>query len=513
MLKVVKIISSSPFLIPVLLFLGAFFIYSYNLEGQPWHPDEINYLGWAGNYIYLVNHGFFGNSCLLSIDDCNMLYHIPAHGATYSPIRMLLIGIPMSWKNSDSGDFYNWSCYWFSCYHPDKAPTISQMGAGRTLSPLFGALTVMISFLVGRVLFSKYTGIVVAFLFLFYDLWLWYSRTIMVEVHYVFFSMLTLLILLYAVKSEQIKIKYLVLAAITYGFALTSKLMSVEFSVLFAVIIFIVNLSKRKNVKKQTVKSGLAIVLFFLLSGTVFLLTEPGFYKNPIGQIVSMKDDMDNYNRDVWFIGYPNVQGLQPVRILALSQYTLFPSLINYHASEPAMKVEANYSWNNPPTYSTIPISLFFFIGFAYIVNRIRKLKECLPEVIMLVWFVSTFVYSLLIPRDFSLERYLLPLLISIIFISAYGFWNFIKMISYHKTKIVFSASLIITHAITTLFYWQKIYYSYGTFWFNPLRFGTFQQSIENILPLTINLVFLVFFGLMVVLKFQKHAKHSRMIQ
>lgn len=512
-MRIVEVISSSSYLIPVLLFFGAFFIYSYNLEGQPWHPDEINYLGWAGNYVYLVNHGFFGNSCLLSIDDCNMLYHIPAHGATYSPIRMLLIGIPMSWKNVDGGDFFNWSCYWFSCYHPDKAPTISQMDAGRTLSPLFGALTVMISFLVGKILFNKYAGIIVTLLFLFYDLWLWYSRTIMVEVHYVFFSMLTLLVLLYAVKSEQIKIKYLALAAITYGFALTSKLISVEFSVLFAAIILFVNLTKGKDVKGQVIKSGLAMALFFAISGAAFLLTEPGFYKDPIGQIILTKTDMDNYNRDVWFIGYPNIQGLQPVRILALTQYTIFPSLVDYHASEPAMKVEANYSWNNPPTYSTIPMSLFFFIGFGYIVNRIRKLKDCLPEVIMVVWFASTFIYSLLIPRDFSLERYLLPLLISIIFISAYGFWNFVRGIPYYKTKILFGTSLVIAHTVTALFYWQKIYYSYGTFWFNPLRFGTFQQSIENMFPLVINLIFLAFFGLMISIRFRQKVKNVRITQ
>lgn len=503
MSKVIEVTRSNRFLIPVLLFLGAFFLYSYNLEGQPWHPDEINYLGWAGNYVYLVNHGFFGNSCLVSIDNCNMLYHIPAHGATYSPIRMLLIGIPMSWKNADTGYFYNWSCYWFNCYHPDKAPTISQMDAGRTLSPLFGALTVVISFFVGKILFNKVVGIISALFFLFYDLWLWYSRTIMVEVHYVFFSMLTLLVLLYAVKSERIKIKYLVLAGITYGFALTSKLISVEFSVLFAAIILFVNLTKGKPIKKQVIMSVLVMVLFFSLSGVTFLLTEPGFYKNPLEQIRLMKTDMDNYNRDVWFIGYPNIQGLQPVRILALSQYTLFPSLVNYHASEPAMKVDANYSWNNPLTYSTIPMTLFFFIGFGYMINRIRKTRGW-PESVMLVWFASTFVYSLLIPRDFSLERYLLPLLISIIFISAYGFWNFVKGIPNRKTKIVFGASLVFAHAATSLFYWQKIYFSYGTFWFNPLKFGTFQQSIENTIPLLINLVFLSLFGYLVIRRFYK---------
>jgi len=42
--------SFSPYLIPVLLLIGSFSIYSYNLGYQPWHGDEPMLMGWGGLY-------------------------------------------------------------------------------------------------------------------------------------------------------------------------------------------------------------------------------------------------------------------------------------------------------------------------------------------------------------------------------------------------------------------------------------------------------------------------------
>ena len=212
-----------------MLFLVSTLVYSYNLEGQPRHGDEINYLGWAGNYIHLVNSGDLSNPCLISIDNCNLLYHIPAHGATYSPLRMILIGFPLSLEHQDTGNYYDWSCYWFTCYDFHDAPTIQQMASGRTLSPIFGALTVIVVFLIGKILFNRNVGIIFSLLFMFYNLWVWYSRTIMTEVHYIFFSMLALLLLLYSFKTGHLRIKYLVFSGIAFGCAFTSKFYLLNF--------------------------------------------------------------------------------------------------------------------------------------------------------------------------------------------------------------------------------------------------------------------------------------------
>ena len=504
----------SRYIIPLVLFLGSLLIYSYNLEGQPRHGDEINYLGWAGNYIHLINNGDLANPCLISIDNCNSLYHIPAHGATYSPLRMILIGFPLSLEHQDTGNYYDWSCYWFSCYDFHKAPTVEQMTAGRLLSPVFGALTVVVSFLVGKILFNRYVGIIFSLLFMFYNLWIWYSRTIMTEVHYIFFSMLALLLLLYSFKTEHLKIKYFILSGIAFGFALTSKLLSVEFSILFVGIILLNGLFKRQTSlvveKKQILKITLLVFVFFLVSIFAFLLTEPGFYKNPLLQIMTMKTDMDNYNRDVWFIAYPTIQGLQPTRMLLLFDYTLFPSPIEHQIPGAYPNSTFNLGWNLPLTNSSVVMTIFFFIGFGYLIQKVKKFKDNIPEMFTLIWFGSTFFMTLMIARDFSLERYLLPFLISIIIISSYGFWGFARGISDKKTKIGFIICFLFAHTITSISYWEKIYFSPSTFWTNPLQYGAFQESLTNPFTLIVNIVFVAFFIYLVIIRFQNKIQSTR---
>ena len=498
----------SSYTIPVVLFFASISMYSYNLEGQPRHGDEINYLGWAGNYIHLIESDDLGNPCLISIDSCSSLYHIPAHGATFSPLRMVLIGIPMSLEHQETGDYYDWSCYWFTCYNFHNAPTIEQMAAGRALSPVFGALGVVVTFLIGKILLNRNTGIIFSLFFMFYNLWMWYSRTIMTEVHYIFFSLLALMLLLYSFKTGHLKIKYLIFSGIAFGCAFTSKLLSVEFSALFAGIILLNSLSHRQPGtavnKKQILKIGLTILAFFCIALFAFLLTEPGFYKDPILQIQVMKSDMDNYNRDVWFIAYPTIQGLQPTRMLSLFHYALFPSPIEHTIPGAFPNSTFKVNWNDPLTFSSIPLTMFFFVGMVYIIKKIRKFKDCIPESLVLIWFVSTFVTTLMIARDLSLERYMLPFLISVIVIASYGFYQFTRHISSKKIQYAFATCAILAHATTSLSYWQKIYFSPGTFWTNPLPYGTLQESLANPFTLFTIVIFVVFFIYLLVTQFRK---------
>src|SRR3989442_1345054 len=297
--------TKSNYIIPVVLFLGSFFIYSYDLEGQPWHGDEINYLGWAGNYIELIKKGDFSNSCLISIDDCNLLYHIPAHGLTYSPLRMLVIGLPMEIRNV-GGDFYNWSCYYFLCYNPHKAPAIEQM----------------------------------------------------TEVHYIFFAMLSFLLLLYAFNTVNLKIRYFVISAITFGLALASKILAVELSVLFIGVILFGWLFKKPSgtsvSKRHIHKIVFSIFSFCTIAVFSFFLTQPGFYVNPLNQILLTYKDMDNYNRDAWFIGYPTIHGIQIDRMLTVFHYTIFPSFLEHKIPGAYPNSTMILDWYNPPTYSSI---------------------------------------------------------------------------------------------------------------------------------------------------------------
>jgi hypothetical protein len=177
--------------------------------------------------------------------------------------------------------------------------------------------------------------------------------------------------------------------------------LSVEFSILFAGIILLNGLSHRQSgesiEKKHVIKISLTIAAFFLIAILGFLLTEPGFYKNPIHQIVTIKTDMDNYNRDVWFIAYPTIQGLEPTRMLSLFHYTLFPSPIVHTIPGAYPNSTFKLGWNSPPTNSSIPLSIFFFVGMIYVIKKIRTFKDCIPELLLLIWFVSTFFTTLMI--------------------------------------------------------------------------------------------------------------------
>jgi hypothetical protein len=97
--------------------------------------------------------------------------------------------------------------------------------------------------------------------------------------------------------------------------------------------------------------------------------------------------------------------------------------------------------------------------------------------------------------------------LISIIIIASYGFWSFMRGISNNKTKIVFVTCFLFAHAVTSMSYWQKIYLSPGMFWTNPLSYGTLQESLVNPVTLIVNIVFVIFFIYLLIIRFQSRTR------
>ena len=210
---------------------------------------------------------------------------------------------------------------------------------------------------------------------------------------------------------------------------------------------------------------------------------------------------MDNYNRDVWYIGYPTVQNIKVKSIISMLSYTIFP---NFMEKQVSANASGGFDKTMQPTYSSVPLCIFFLFGLVTLILRVGKLKNCASEALLLTWFSSTFILTLVIVKDFSLERYLLPLEISIIFIASYGFWNFIKEIPGNKIKITFFTITILTHSITALSYWQKVFFSPGVIWVNPLHYGTLQESFDNPFTLVANILFVGYLFYMLTFRFQK---------
>jgi hypothetical protein len=64
------------------------------------------------------------------------------------------------------------------------------------------------------------------------------------------------------------------------------------------------------------------------------------------------------------------------------------------------------------------------------------------------------------------------------------------------------------THSMTSLLYWQKIYFSPGTTWMNPLHFGTLQESLDNQYTFVINVINVSFILFMLMIRFRRRIRH-----
>ena len=143
--------SSSSYLIPIILLICSFVIYSFNLGGQPGHGDEILYLAWGVVYFDLIKEGNFDNSCFKNLEDCDGILFNPSRGfeINYTPIRNTLVGFGQYLTAGESkGDLYNWSCKWYPCFDSANGPSSEELSSGRFFSAIFGSLTIVLAFFI-----------------------------------------------------------------------------------------------------------------------------------------------------------------------------------------------------------------------------------------------------------------------------------------------------------------------------------------------------------------------------
>ena len=103
--------SFRPYLIPILLLVFSFVIYSFNLDGQPTYVDEITYLTWGGVYFDLIKEGDFNNPCLKGFTGCERLFD-PNWGAiniNYSPVRNFFVGFGQYLTTGENQVLFAWS--------------------------------------------------------------------------------------------------------------------------------------------------------------------------------------------------------------------------------------------------------------------------------------------------------------------------------------------------------------------------------------------------------------------
>ena len=174
------------------------------------------------------------------------------------------------------------------------------------------------------------------------------------------------------------------------------------------------------------------------------------------------------------------------------------PYFFNYYHSPSTEFHGSSLGWNNPGTYSTVPISLFFIVGLFYILNK-KPNENISSRIFLLVWLVSSFIFSVLIIRAYYFERYFLPLFLLVILISSYGLARFVANID-KKIQIPFVALTVFNNIIAVFVFWKLIYFSPSVEWSLNVgnRFAvlpiTMQDAFEHLIVIIPALIFVAAF-------------------
>jgi len=500
------------YLIPILLLICSFVIYSYNLGGQPAHGDETLYLAWGGVYFDSIKEGDFNNPCLKHIGNCELLFSVDwlGHQTNYTPVRNFLVGFSQYLATGENkGDFYEWSCKWFSCWDPEKSPSREELSAGRFFSPIFGSLTVVLAFFIGKNLFNRTTGLFFSLILLFYSLWLVNSRLIMSEVYLNFFILLSIFLLLKSFKKENNhRVLFFIFSAISLGLALNVKLSAVELLIpILAMILFYDSFNEKINFRffknrKNVLKVVSFILIFFVISSISFVATFPKYYDDISTEILKIGDEAGN----VGFASFPTAEKNYLFQILITLQVTILPYLMDsyidnvFHEEAKKIGLTEDSIWVDKTlsNYSTIPLSLFFFIGLIYMIKKIKTGNLKFSEFVLLVWFSSLFIFTVLIVDLAWAERYYLPVMFPVILIASYGLGKFIKQIQNQKEKILFVTSFIIAHSLYIITFFDEIYFSSITRnvpWLNPMPVSS-QLALNEPLVYVSSITFIMIFVL-----------------
>jgi len=322
----------------------------------------------------------------------------------------------------------------------------------------------------------------------------------MSEVYLYFFIFLSIFLLLKSFKKENNhRTAFFILGAISFGIALNIKLVALELAIPILILILFYDAFNEKfnfrffKNKKNILKVFSLVLVFFVISSISFVATFPKYYDDTLNQIQKTRSEF----ADGVISSAPTTEKDYLFQILITLQVTLFPYLMDSFIYD-TFPDEATKLWlgkGPPANYSTIPLTLFFFVGLIYMINSIKTGNLKFSEFALLVWFVSLFIFTILTVDLFHVERYYLPAIFPILFIASYGLWRFIKQIQNQKEKILFSAFFIITHTLYLIPLLNSIYFSSEIFVESPLPVSS-QLSLNEPLVYLSSLVFVMIFVL-----------------
>jgi len=478
-------------IIPILLFLSAFSIFSYNLDKMPWNGDEVMYYYPAHvNYFGLILEGDLFNECWKDKKQCE------------DPDR--LSGLKIGKDERDEG----WMSLpplvpillagaSFNLFGDTDDPAFSHenLTAARTASPILGALIVVFVFYIGKLLFNRFVGISFALLVLFHGLIIFNSRLIMLEIFAHFLLIFSFLLFVKSISDGKINLKILLFSALLCSLGLMTKVYEVVALVPIVIILIILRNDFRKKIDKHLIRNrfftnSLPIsLLFCVVVVGVFFIVQPFFWGQPIEQVNWLMEGVDNYHS----FHPPFSPKVQPhYNIGAIFSATIAPiaDLYCYNFSDdcPNFGGPGNTVISN---FSTVPLTALFIIGIGFLVVDLRKKNFEFSKLILVSWYFLTFIMLALTLDSYQYDRYWIGLFFPMMFIASYGTYRLTKNLN-KFTTFTFVAVSILTHALSVFIFWE-ILYAGPTFELQPPFPISLQESITIPLIYSFNIIFCIF--------------------
>ena len=491
-------------IIPILLFLSAFSIFSYNLDKMPWNGDEVMYYYPAHvNYFGLILEGDLFNECWKDKKQCE------------DPDR--LSGLKIGKDQADEG----WMSLpplvpillagaSFNLFGDNDDPAFSyeNLTAARLVSPILGALIVVFVFYIGKLLFNRFVGISFALLVLFHGLVIFNSRLIMLEIFAHFLLIFSFLLFVKSISDGKINLKILLFSALLCSLGLMTKVYEVVALVPIVIILIILRNDFRKKIDKHLIRNrfftnSLPIsLLFCVVVVGVFFIVQPFFWGQPIEQVNWLMEGVDNYTP----FHLPFSPEVQPhYNIGAIVSATIAPiaDLYFYNFSDyvPNFGGPGNTVISN---FSTVPLTALFIIGIGFLVVDLRKKNFEFSKLILVSWYFLTFLMLALTIDSYQYDRYWIGLFFPMMFIASYGTYRLTKNLN-KFTTFTFVAVSILTHALSVFIFWE-ILYAGPTFELQPPFPISLQESITIPLIYSFNIIFCIFAGGLIIKNLRKQS-------
>ena len=503
------------YLISIIIFIFAYSILGFNLGGQGIYIDEVFHHTFGVIWYDSVMKGDLLNPCITGIGECDM-FNTKCKGvdlsiATGGIIKGMFTGMGDEFFSETERTYYG-NLEPCRPIHKnidvagENIPSSYELESARFFFPVFGSLAVVVSFLIGRNLFSNSVGIVFASVLLFHSLLMLYSRIIESEIFLIFFMLLSILLILYSVKNQgRTQIKYLVLGAITLALAINVKLTAIELvPLLFIMILWRSDTKKKFHISKIKDKKFLSKSIFLILvfSMTVFstvVITNPYYYVDPIEQLKNQYQGLQDL-KSTFSESHPPWSPLQKFYMPFLGTFsaTIYPAIDTYYHAFDADNIPQSVV--NGYTFTSVPLTILFFVGTWYLLRKIIKKELLFSEFLIVIWFVSFFITISLGVESYSTTKYFVPMILPIVLIMAYGFVNCLNWVLNKAVQKIFFITTIVTHAITYLIFWENIYFNPEKIWRLPMDIN-FQKSISDPIVLFSSMIFLVSFFIIITIK------------